>query len=878
MDKIKKFAKDKWFYIAALLTPWIIALVHSALNDTWVTGNGNIAVGDLQAQIIPFAYEIWDKFHLHQSIDFTWHVVDGINFHTMTGYLVSPFTLLMLFFPRNMIPDFIQFTMLAKWSLCSLTTVYFFYKTRFNKLEENKELVSLFLGLAYALGNGIMSYIGFIQFMDVMICFPILLLLVERMVTDEKTPWKLYYIILVWCIISNAYPSFQVCIFLAMWFVFQISGDETHRLKKFIVFSASSLAAAFTNIWILRGGISAAGSRMATDGVDSRVAFVSKPLIALWEFVKQFFVLEPIATVRSYCPNIYMTVTAAFLLLLFPIIRIEKRRKACLFVIIAILAISFFEGHLNLLWHIMNIPNGVYNRFMFLFVFAALFAVLLVFNSIDAINYKVLVPCGVVALGLFAYTITGITQFGNVMEYLATPLIICFVIIVLVLFIRKSVDYKQLVYVLAVLGLAEVVISSYSSFSYYDGALCYGKNGLVNQACELLDDAELNEGERIVSLTPSPNIGMITNQNADGGFLSSINPGNRALHEKLGMSTNSNVEFGVRGASPLCNLIFNIRYVHGESEMICSDSEVVANDEYLQLYRTNRLAGLGYMVSDSIRDWDSEGKNCFQYQNDFVKKAVGGDDVFTAADGTVKFSDLYGNESKPDEEALKYGLYQYSVEEYTYDEGDARELDFTAEKDMDLYMFFHSNQNLSNYIYVDGEQKHVDARQFRQSTYHIGKVKKGQTVSIISAPSEKTVYGNDYTMRYLFADFDEAAYAKAYEKLSKNVYVIEKEEANYIKGTIEADESGIMMTSIPSGFGVYVDGQKVERELIGDTFIGVPLSKGTHEVEFRYTFASRKKGIIISAICIAVFLLICAMDVFKKYGTKKSINDNKDDE
>lgn len=869
-SKIKVIIKDKGFYILAFLIPWVIALTHSLFNDTWVTGNGNIAVGDLQAQIIPLAYELWDKIHLHQSINFTWHVVDGMSFSAMIGYLISPFTLVMLLLPRDTIPNFIQFSMLAKWSLCSLSMVYFFYNTRFNKLTTNKKLVSLFLGLAYALGNGIMSYIGFIQFMDVMICFPILVLLVEKMVSEDNTPWKLYYIILVWCMVSNAYPTFQICAFLAMWFILQICGDETNKLKKFLVFSLSSVAAAITNLWVVIWGLNTADERMTAVGETARAAFVSKPLISAWEFIKQFFFLEPITSVRSYCPNIYMTVTAAFLLLLFPVVKIERKRKICILLMLLFIMASFFVGHLNLLWHLMNIPNGVYNRFMFLFVFISLLIVLLVLGSLENLSYKVLVPCGMVAICLYAYTMASMTSFGNVLEYIATLLVVCFIIVISVLYIRKSFDNKQFVCVLAFLGIAEIIISSYNAFSYYDGALCYGENGLVNQACELLEKAELEKGERIVSLTPSPNVGMITNQNSDCGFLSAISSDNKALHENLGMSSNSNVEFGSRGASPICNLIFNLRYIHGESEMVCSDSDLYANDQYLQLYKTKRLAGLGYMVKDTVLEWDSKDKNCFQYQNDFIKKTVGGDDVFRAADGTVGFYDLEDNEIKPQEDMLKYGLYQYSLENLNHDSTDTRRLDFVAGRDMDLYMFFHSEQNLTNYIYIDGEQKHIDARQFKQSTYHIGNVKKGQTISVFSAPSAKTVYGNNYIISYLFADFNEDAYAASYEKLNKNTYNIETETADYIKGTIHADETGIMMTSIPKNYDVFVDGKLTEAKIVAGTFIGVPIEAGDHEVEFRYYTKSQKNGIAFACICLAVYLAICIFDKRKQC----KVNDN----
>ena len=379
-NAIIAFFKDKWFYFAALLIPWIIGLVHSYIADTWVTGHGNIASGDLQGQIIPIAYELWDKVHSGASFAYTWHIADGVNFGSLAYYLNSPFTLIMLILPRHMIPDYMQFTMMAKWSLTAFSMVFFFYNTRYNTLIKYKRTVSLFLGLSYALGTGIMSFITYVQFMDTLICFPFLLLLLEKMVFEKK--WKLYFLVLLCTIYFNSYLAYQICIFLALWYVMLLFDTEEERLKKFFIFAGISILSAATMFGRILEGLRLSSGRLSENIVDDKSAYLSGALISVKDFVEHLFMCESIEPASSYSPNIYITVTAAFLVLLFPMIKIKLNKKIYMIMITVLLIASFFSGHLSLVWHLFNKPNGVYHRFMYLFAFYMLFLLLQVLTHL----------------------------------------------------------------------------------------------------------------------------------------------------------------------------------------------------------------------------------------------------------------------------------------------------------------------------------------------------------------------------------------------------------------------------------------------------------------------------------------------------------------
>lgn len=259
MNKLKKFITDNWIYVTALVIPWIITLLFCLINGIWITGKGQIANGDMIALVIPEAYAFWDKIHMGDSLLYTWSLIDGVDFHIISDGLFSPFTLIMLLLPRKAVPDFMQFSMVANWSLCAFSMVYFFYNTKYNTLKEGKKAVSLFLGIAFALGNGIISYLEYLLYMEVIVLFPFLLLLVEKMVGEcgdnnivwykRKSLW--YYLLLTYCIFTYFYISFQICVFLALWFFIQIDKWDRHIIKKFIYFVIPSVMAGISNIGLL---------------------------------------------------------------------------------------------------------------------------------------------------------------------------------------------------------------------------------------------------------------------------------------------------------------------------------------------------------------------------------------------------------------------------------------------------------------------------------------------------------------------------------------------------------------------------------------------------------------------------------------------------
>ena len=82
-----------------------------------------------------------------------------------------------------------------------------------------------------------------------------------------------------------------------------------------------------------------------------------------------------------------------------------------------------------------------------------------------------------------------------------------------------------------------------------------------------------------------------------------------------------------------------------------------------------------------------------------------------------------------------------------------------------------------------------------------------------------------------------------------------------LTGTVEATESSLLYTFIPSNgnWHVAVDGVETEAVTVCGVMIGVRLAPGRHTVTFSYHNDALRQGITVSLVALAVFLGLSAL-------------------
>ena len=115
---------------------------------------------------------------------------------------------------------------------------------------------------------------------------------------------------------------------------------------------------------------------------------------------------------------------------------------------------------------------------------------------------------------------------------------------------------------------------------------------------------------------------------------------------------------------------------------------------------------------------------------------------------------------------------------------------------------------------------------------------------------------------------------EAYDILGQNTLNIIEWGNGYIKGNvISEDNYRILFTSIPydSGWKVLVDGREEDTiPILDNAFIGINLSEGYHEIEFKYYLPGLRLGFIISIIGVLLaFLSFLIYNIFGRGIEKK---------
>ncbi len=118
-------------------------------------------------------------------------------------------------------------------------------------------------------------------------------------------------------------------------------------------------------------------------------------------------------------------------------------------------------------------------------------------------------------------------------------------------------------------------------------------------------------------------------------------------------------------------------------------------------------------------------------------------------------------------------------------------------------------------------------------------------------------------------------YVNAVNKLKENTLENIKMDTNLITGKIKADKDEILQLSVPyaDGYKVYVDGKETNTFKSSVAYLGVKISKGTHNIRVEYTTPFIKLGFVTSIGGVLILLAYVLRDLAKK-RMKETIGEN----
>ncbi len=835
--KVKDICKRGWKYVLVFAIPWLVVLVHALIRQSWFVGEGSILIGDAADLYVPLYTKLWDATLGEGSFGIDWSVCFGTQMgEQFLKYLVSPFTLLVLLAEKDMIPQMVQIIMVLKWSCLAVSMLYYVAHTKHNKMTCRKDLVSIMLAMAYFLGNVIISHLCDLSALDVMIVFPLLMLMAERM-TEGKGVIR-FTVLLALIFVMNINLAIPVAIFVIFWYAIQLSKGVSSIVKA--ILSGVIAFCIGTAIGLLP---------LVFFGYDVELLSMKKTsIVSFSELLQRFFVCDSLLRAQSEQPLLYCSIVVLMVSLLYVFTKVSVKEKVVTMVVMLLLLSGLLIEPLNRLWNGML---GVSGSFAFILTFMIVYLALEVLTHLEELSMWQIILIGMLSIAGCIAGFLNAKIFLSFYVYLATFLIIVFAWMMLIFYKKKSIQYHNIFIVLSVVAILELASNAVYQLKEYD-QYAYNDIAYNRSVQNVINGLSFKDGEKVAVTQTMHNYGMYLDVPSASWEHRIGNEKMSQLYQALGMEW-SEQGTAYQGGSPLLNAMFNIRYASGQSEMQFSDcKQTKSTTDGYSLYEMNRLLGVGYMVDEDVVNWSLDAISPFELQNDFVKRATGAEDVFVPVIPKVTCQSFKGvdpntphdhehehehehehNHAEDDVHEVYYGeylvdTYYYHFRKYYVD--DMVNYSFRSDGKTDYYIYVKSADPSITYLRIKGEFVNWDQYACNQKTIHVGVQPKGTTISILS---DVQIDDNQYSeIWYQVAGFSDEQYDKVYEILNKDVLCVEEWENDSLKGKIHVTNAGVMMTSIAvhDGIKVYVDGKEAEYVKIGDALLGVPLSTGEHEI------------------------------------------------
>ncbi len=823
----KRKISGSWkYYLAAFGIPFLTVFVICAMEGVYPFGDRCILHIDMYHQYAPFFMELLDKLQSGGSLQYSWNVGLGSDFiATYAYYLASPMNLLLVLCPWKYVIEFMTLMIFIKMGLSGFSMTYFL-----SKHYGKEKMAYLCMGVLYALSGYYCAYYWNIMWLDAIWLLPLCILGLEEGMKQGK--WLRYAICLSLTIWSNYYIAIMVCIFLVLYYGLHNWEfvEKGKRMKRFFSFALFSILSAgisavliIPEIQIL--GISGSGDNDFPSEVTFAFNFLS-------ELARHFADVE-VTTTEGDLPNIYCGVVVIALLILYFLNKeIATRRKIKYACLLGFFWISFSCNVLEFVWHGFHFPEGLPARQAFLYIFFVLLLCSEVMEHYDALGLKELCISGVLSYALL-FAVAFLVTEDEVSEQALLVSGLLFFAYGFLGFLRLFGDEmmkKAVVYLLLFMMVMEsgmnlyfTGISTTSRTTYMEDVEAY--RTLTAEVAETETDFyRVEKFERLMK-----DISCLGNYPSASLFSSLMNIQVADAYSSVGMEGGKNF-YCFNGATPLISAMLNVKYMLTDSTEEESPLRTLVDTvDDISLYENLYTLPLGFMVdSDLEEEWNREALSDVQAVNALAYALAATEEL------------LVNNETAENESG-----------------------ESTIVVTEDCYLFATYNSSGTSTITVTiGDRSTTYSKASHGYILDIGWVEAGTEIVVKSSSSTANLALVPYTLNFDALD-------EAYATLSANTMELTEQTDTKIVGTIDVEEAGDLVLSIPSesGWTVYVDGVETETELFMDAFFKISLSEGTHTIELRYQTPGIVVGGGIFLLCLGLLILLF---VLQKKGILKN--------
>ena len=864
-NKLALFIHKQAVYLAAFLVPVLLMLTIFIVQTIYPFGDRSFLHVDMYHQYFPFLNEFYDKLKSGDSLLFSWTTGLGSNFLALfVYYLSSPFNWLAVLFPENLLIEFQSYLVILKIGLAGFTSCYYF-RHHFQKKSPALVLFSTF----YALSGFMAAYNWNVMWLDVVLLAPLVILGLERLVNEGK--YKLYCITLTAAILSNYYLCIMLCIYLVLYFLLVLLPAAKKKLRALGQFTLYSLLAGGMSAVLLLPELAALSM---TEFSGSSFPSEARAYFTIFDVLARHCIDVAVELGLDHWPNLYCGVATLILVPLYVTCKtIPTRQKLGKLTLLCFLLISFSSNTLSFLWHGFNYPNSLPSRQSYLYILLALTIALETFLEIKKISKKDVsqVFLGVVIFLILCQKLITDDAFTNRSFLLTLGFLLGYAVLLQIYRNSTRVTGPLMFAALALVMLeagCNTFLTSCPTVSRSRYLADYGSyETLVTRT--LAEENEFYRFERDSRVTN--NDGMLFRYPSASYFSSTGNGLVNAFYEEYGLKS-SKVFYSFDGATLFTRALLNVPYTISKSSGEESPlNRLVDQEGNLYLYEYSANLPFGYFVpaldlsiareeviedleqsfSDEAASEQESEPSLYDLTELFVDSEYAKDVVLD--DALANDRNLRLPINRQNQLARKLGATEDIF--VTVDSENSGSLaTITILEDGYYYGYSQNSQVVTAKMSVTSSSgETVDEAEFKKmKNRHIldlGYRKAGEQVRITA--------GDNLEIRLEAYRLVEAPFLALMDDLNNSPLKLKEFTSTTVSGTIEADETGYLILSLPyePGWKVTVDGKEAEPQLFEGMFLSLPLTEGSHEIKLTFVPQGFYTGIAVSLTSLTLFLL-----------------------
>ncbi|MBQ9063853.1 MAG: YfhO family protein [Blautia sp.] len=882
---LQHLKRCRFIYAAFFISAIIFGGVCAARN-LWPFGGASILKVDLFHQYAPFLEEFRSRIVTGKSLVYSWETGLGKDFLSQSAYYAtSPLNLLYFLFPRHLISEAIAVIIMLKISL-SCSSFAYYLREHFGR----NDVTILIFGLLYGFCAFVTCYYWNIMWLDTVALFPLVALGAERLIKENRI--VLYYASLLLTMIVNFYLAVLVCVLISLYYVvFTLSNMSLRKDFRAIArntgrFILVSVLCAMSALVIL----APVASALSNTEVSNFVFPEFKVYPGAWQLISAHF-LGARASVLSRnedMPNIY---TGVLTLMLLPFFygskKTARKEKVFYSLLLVFMLLCSCIQPLDFLIHGFHFPANLPHRFTFVYSFILLFLAYRGLQEAEEggkIRYSCIVAC-VSAAAILAYEFVLLKHVDEIDHVLSnTDIILNIGLMAVYLLIIALISRGKAVRALRIPLLGLVIFEC--AFTMYgnmddtgnrDEYVAYLKD--TDRAVDYMNEQQKDsfyrtEFRRFATI----NSGALYHYNGFSQFSSLAPGGISALMEHLGVAATGN-SYRYYDPTVLIDALFDVRYVmnmDGEFPPAAMAFKYAFDKQFdsIWVYRNDRVFPLGFLADEGIVDWATTDTQPFDVQNRFIHTAAGIDkDMFTLIDPyifTTEYMDVTENTGIND---ITYTL----PEPGNLSKEPAVHAEFVSDKEQYVYLYVNAD-NAMRFIYADNTVKEDRELSAGRSLIDVGHVSPGEKIIIDFKLTRRGEFEKKYrdvgTVQLYAASYDDAVFQEAYDILNSEPLEITSFTETRIEGTVSADDSRMLFTSIPyaPGWSASLDGEEAETFGLGDGgVLGIRVPAGEHSIVLKYRSPNMIPAIFGTLAGILLFYGYCRIrsNPFRKAALRK---------